>query len=688
MAEEQGIISYDPATTNMMLDRMYRNRDSFPFDTEAKPESEKGITSGAVYAAVSELKGATVLNKGYWPDSNSLMAGVPSAEEGSIAYVGANAPYAIYRYASGGWADTGQTYTPEVDPGEFKVTVDKELDAESENPIANRAVKDTMDKITTEYNVSAFHPDGGIGGTDKYTLETAIVKVPESLRNVGIKCSFLDEGGKPQTWEFTGGEWAGASFSQVGSAKMSELKDKITELEENGGGTADVDQVLDPESTNAVANKAVTEKISELEDITNSMSSESVTDEKKLIKLLDDEDNELFTVDKDGLSAKTLRYKGSDGLLHNVETDKQDKLEYDESPTDGSKKSLTSGAVYSALQNVASSDIEKETTAELDESVSLLDGDGNEILKADKDGILSKDFRTPSGKSLLTAGLPNPWTGSTWAEYGDSFTQMFCNGDYSVPYEINENTGWGILVADALNFARYMGRGISGSSIQWQEGRAKTGLVDADTGVLLEVRNELYDDVSGVPSGQTKIRDIGCSWSRITGMFPETIKDRINVLTVFLHNDWLRISDECQWLQDDATDPEWTASEYYPQYGGDYNIETWRGSICSLVMKFQAWMPNARLILCTPASGSVSYGEDNRIYPERAYEGAQFEKSEIMRETAKRLSIPLIDVNATCGINMLNRTSYLQDYIHPNATAGQRAVAQSFIGGFHTIYKL
>ena len=209
MAEEQGIISYDPATTNMVLDRMYQNRNSFPFDTEAKQDSEKGITSGAVYAAVSELKGATVLNKGYWPDSNSLMAGVPSAEEGSIAYVGANAPYAIYRYASGGWADTGQTYTPEVDPGEFKVTVDKELDAESENPIANRA-------------------DEGTDGTDKYTLETAIVKVPESLRNIGIKCSFLDEGGKPQTWEFTGGSWAGASFSQVGSAKMSEMEKQLS----------------------------------------------------------------------------------------------------------------------------------------------------------------------------------------------------------------------------------------------------------------------------------------------------------------------------------------------------------------------------------------------------------------------------------------------------------------------------
>lgn len=121
MAEKQqtGIISYDPATTNSLLEKMYGSRNAFPFDTEAKPESERGITSGAVYAALNELKGATTLNKGYWPDLNTLQTGIPVAEEGSIAYVGGNAPYAVYRWASGGWTDTGQTFTPEVSPGDF-----------------------------------------------------------------------------------------------------------------------------------------------------------------------------------------------------------------------------------------------------------------------------------------------------------------------------------------------------------------------------------------------------------------------------------------------------------------------------------------------------------------------------------------------------------------------------------------
>lgn len=340
------------------------------------------------------------------------------------------------------------------------------------------------------------------------------------------------------------------------------------------------------------------------------------------------------------------------------------------------------------LLNNKISDITKEVITENDEEIVVQNDSNEEIAKINNDGIFSKDFFDKNNNSLTKTKLNNCWGGKTWAEYGDSFTQMFCNGDFSFPYEIQYNTGWGILVANALNISQYKGRGISGSSIQWANNRQKIGLVDTLTGVLLSTQNSTYEDFNNVPEGQTKIRDIGCSWSRITGMFPEEIKDNIDVVTVFLHNDYIKISDESEWIPDNKTDPEWGTSSYYSNYGGDYNIETWRGSILSLIMKFQAWMPNAKLILCTPASGSISYGEENKIYPDRAYDGSQFEKSEIMRDLAKRLSIPLIDVNANCGINMLNRTLYLQDYIHPNNTIGQKMIAEPFIGGFNRIFKL
>lgn len=37
----------------------------------------------------------------------------------------------------------------------------------------------------TEYNVSIHHPSSGIDGSNRYTLEDAIVQVPETIRKPG-----------------------------------------------------------------------------------------------------------------------------------------------------------------------------------------------------------------------------------------------------------------------------------------------------------------------------------------------------------------------------------------------------------------------------------------------------------------------------------------------------------------------
>ena len=58
--------------------------------------------------------------------------------------------------------------------------------------LSGYATKTEMLNNITDYNVSKHHPTEGIGGTNKFTLETAIKLIPESLRSVGIKCSFLD----------------------------------------------------------------------------------------------------------------------------------------------------------------------------------------------------------------------------------------------------------------------------------------------------------------------------------------------------------------------------------------------------------------------------------------------------------------------------------------------------------------
>ena len=80
--------------------------------------------------------------------------------------------------------------------------------------------------FVNEVNVSFKYPTGGIGGTNKYTLETAIAKIPEELRHVGIKCSFLGEKGKIENYVFKDGNWSDiTSWEAVGGGKEYTFSD-------------------------------------------------------------------------------------------------------------------------------------------------------------------------------------------------------------------------------------------------------------------------------------------------------------------------------------------------------------------------------------------------------------------------------------------------------------------------------
>ena len=89
-----------------------------------------------------------------------------------------------------------------------------------------------LDKMTTEYNVSVLHPTSGSGGSNKYTLETAIAQVPSKYRSVGIKCAFVNENGEGECWEYKVGSWNWNvnGFVQVGSAKLTELGKSFGEI--------------------------------------------------------------------------------------------------------------------------------------------------------------------------------------------------------------------------------------------------------------------------------------------------------------------------------------------------------------------------------------------------------------------------------------------------------------------------
>ena len=99
-------------------------------------------------------------------------------------------------------------------------------------------------------------------------------------------------------------------------------------------------------------------------------------------------------------------------------------------------------------------------------------------------------------------------------------------------------------------------------------------------------------------------------------------------------------------------------------------------------MKLQAHMPNARIIIATPLSGRGVTGE---LLPETPITD-EYTKSILIRKIASIFSIPIIDVNAECGINGLNRTTFITDGVHPYNLNGGKAVAMAFVGGLRKIF--
>lgn len=87
----------------------------------------------------------------------------------------------------------------------------------------------------TEYNVSIHHPSSGIDSGNKYTLEGAIVQVPEDIRTAGLKVSFLNNSGLVETWEFTGGAFENIENWKSNEDKLTGIRDeaisKIKEVE-------------------------------------------------------------------------------------------------------------------------------------------------------------------------------------------------------------------------------------------------------------------------------------------------------------------------------------------------------------------------------------------------------------------------------------------------------------------------
>ena len=69
-----------------------------------------------------------------------------------------------------------------------------------------------IDTSTTEVNVSILYPTGSSEGTNLYDIDTAITKLPDSVKRKGIKVSFLNSNAEYEVWQFVGD-----NISNIGS---------------------------------------------------------------------------------------------------------------------------------------------------------------------------------------------------------------------------------------------------------------------------------------------------------------------------------------------------------------------------------------------------------------------------------------------------------------------------------------
>ena len=163
-------------------------------------------------ASLSYESGQKITNTGVedyplFSTSDSYVAGYVVNYQGKLYKFNA-------AHAAGAWIGT------DVDEVTMKKDIDDKL----------TELEAYAKKITTEYNVSTFHPTSGISGGNKYDLAGAIGQVPAELRTAGVKVSFLNESGNVESWEFSGGSWAVCGFEQVGAGRFGELDRDISTI--------------------------------------------------------------------------------------------------------------------------------------------------------------------------------------------------------------------------------------------------------------------------------------------------------------------------------------------------------------------------------------------------------------------------------------------------------------------------
>lgn len=351
----------------------------------------------------------------------------------------------------------------------------------------------------------------------------------------------------------------------------------------------------------------------------------------------------------------------------------------------------------------------KETGVEA-QNTQIEDSDEEILLKSSK---TQEEILRINNNGLYTSlhfldgtSIQQIWGGKNLAGYGDSITQYnYKSGDV----DGQAGNGWMPIVKGFFNFNKTYNRGIEGTTM----------------GYYLASDGKIYSNGSNVSSDGETSKSISvhramCSWDRIVKSFPETIKDTIDVVFVMGGtNDFanyfkpsdvpFKVIDGVEnglpeWSSSNTYDAEWASAEENVE-GGDFDVQTYSGAVCSLILKMQRWMPKAKLVLMTPPIHHVSYyvkdggGEIVRVADQKgtnANGATKYDMAIAVKRLANYMGVPCIDLYGECGINTFNAHLWLSDGIHVNGINykeagivkknGYSQIARVMIGKIVTLY--
>ena len=287
-----------------------------------------------------------------------------------------------------------------------------------------------------------------------------------------------------------------------------------------------------------------------------------------------------------------------------------------------------------------------------------------------------------------TSGGINPWAGKCIAFYGDSVTYIgqgtgTSYGHASSPYVSDWGTNWQLYIAKYLGLKEFYSRGVGSAMYEYQ---SWVQYAHTETGYSGDRPYPFVDfDAAEEKAEFTKTHGYLAAWDRIKAQFPASIKDTIDAIFITDSNSAVGHTSE-SWdvpvfIVGATKDADWAADTTYNVNGGDYDITTYAGAICSMIMKLQAWMPNVQIIIGSQISGR---GDENISGPAQGENFTKLDEAwrgmicaEKTRKICAMMSIPYIPVFESMAVNPLNRNGKISDIVHPFTKAGGYRVGKT-----------